>query len=142
MNGIHEGAAMWVLFFFMMKPVAAALNAIVSLPSKSCRRQKEGNLTSYCEVVNNLLETYATDDVIVETEAEIMRYQQPWNKTPIEYAELLCSKALGCDRIYDKYVIKGVVSEFLHESIRHSMPHTADRRIMQLCTTCRVTRLF
>lgn len=120
-NGVHEGAAMWLLHFFMKKPAAAALNSRISLPSKSHRRHKEGTLTTYCEVVNYLLETYATDDVIAETDAEILRFTQPPTKSPTEYAEALWNKALRCDRVYDEYVLKGIFIEGLHESIRHSM---------------------
>lgn len=40
---------------------------------------KEGKFTSYCQVVNYLLKSYATDDAITETEANIMDYKQPGN---------------------------------------------------------------
>lgn len=74
-NGIHEVVAMWLLHFFMNKQAAAALDSTIALCAKSSqKRQKEGTLTKYCEVVEYLLDTYVTDDVIPETDAEIMRF--------------------------------------------------------------------
>lgn len=44
---IHEGAAMWLLHFFMKKRAAAALNPRTALRSKSSRRRNiEGTLTT------------------------------------------------------------------------------------------------
>lgn len=51
--------------------------------------QEQGTLRTYCKVVNYRLETYAPDDVIAKIDAEIIRFPQLPNKTPIEYANLL-----------------------------------------------------
>lgn len=71
--------------------------------------------------MNYLLETYVTDDVIAEINNDIMPYAQPVNKTPIEYAGILWSKALQCDCVYDDYVLKGIFIVGPIGSIRHSM---------------------
>lgn len=56
----------------MKHPAASKLNAHMALRSKSDKHQKEGTLTSYCGAVNYLPEAYATDDVIAETDADMM----------------------------------------------------------------------
>lgn len=58
----------------MKEQAAATLSSRIALRSKSRRGQKKGTLIKYCEVGNCLLGTYATDNVIAETDAEIMHY--------------------------------------------------------------------
>lgn len=49
-----------------------------SLSSKSKQHgYNAGLLTSYAQVVNHLMEIYATDDVIEEKDTKIMRFTQP-----------------------------------------------------------------
>lgn len=42
--------------------------------------KKEGTLRSFREVVNYPLEKYETDNVIAESDADLMRHTQPSNK--------------------------------------------------------------
>lgn len=105
-NGMHKGADMWLLHFFMKKQAAAALKLRIALLPRSCRRRKEGALTTYWEVVNYLLDTYATDDVVAKTHARMGHYTQLQKKTPAEYADLLRTKVLRCDRVNDELVLK------------------------------------
>lgn len=69
--------------------------------------QEKGTLTTYCKAVKNLLEMYATDEVIAEADAEVRRITQLENKTPIEHAEFLCTKILHCECEYVEYVLMG-----------------------------------
>lgn len=76
---------MWLFDFFLKKQTAAALNSRIALTFKSsCKRQKEGTITTYCEIVNYLLETYAIVNVNSETDGEIMRFAQLLKKTAME----------------------------------------------------------
>lgn len=45
--------------------------------TKDSNTHKEETLITYYQVVNYLLETYETDDVISEAEADIMDYKLP-----------------------------------------------------------------
>lgn len=75
----------------------------IALIAKSWRKcQEEETFTTHCEVLNYLLEPYASDDVIADTEAEIMRFSQPLNETQTEHAELLWAEALRGDRVYNE----------------------------------------
>lgn len=100
-NGVHEGAAFWLLYFFMEHLAVAALSACIAIRSKLHKRQEGGLVTSSCEVVNYLLETYSTDDVIAETDAHMMHLTQPSSKCPTEYSEALRNMALLWDRVYN-----------------------------------------
>lgn len=70
MNEIHEGAAMWLFHFFIKKPAGAALSAWTRLASSRQPRQK-GKLTSHCQVVHYVLNTYTTVNIIAEVDASI-----------------------------------------------------------------------
>lgn len=88
-NDVHEGAALWKLQFLVKRPDAGALEAHMALRSKWHRRQEEGTVMTYCESVNFLLDTYATDEVIVETADDMMHFTEPSDRSPMEYAEAL-----------------------------------------------------
>lgn len=62
---------------------------------------------------------YATDDVIPEMDADMMRITQASNKKPAEYAEALWNKVLRGDRDYDEYVLQDIFIEGLPESVYH-----------------------
>lgn len=42
-NGVHESAGLWLLYFSVNFPAAAALNASMAFKLKSHKRQKYGN---------------------------------------------------------------------------------------------------
>lgn len=68
-NEVHEGAAIRFNTSPLKFAAVTELNAGIALKSKPHERQKEGTLASYCEAINCLLVTYATDDLISETDA-------------------------------------------------------------------------
>lgn len=59
---IHEGATMWFLTPFLRDPVTATLQSRIAKEGG----KESGILTTYLQVVNNLLGTYAADDIISE----------------------------------------------------------------------------
>lgn len=100
-NRIHGGEAMWIFYFFLEKEAAAALRWKITFKSKSSHKpQKEETLTANWRIWNYLLKTFFIDEWVAKADAEIMKFNQPLNKTPIEYANLLWAKMLGFDRVY------------------------------------------
>lgn len=99
----------------MKHPVAAMLNACIAVKPKLHNRQKEGTVLLYCEAINinYLLKTLATHYVIAKTDADIMQITQPSNTSAMEYANGMSNKALRCNRVNDKYVLKGILIECL-----------------------------
>lgn len=87
----------------MKKKSASTSNARIALRGKSwCKRQKEENLTTYCEVVSYSSETHVTDHDIVKSDAEIMKLTEPANKNPTENAMIFWVKDLCCERAYSE----------------------------------------
>lgn len=54
---------------------------------------KYTKLTTYPQVVNYLIRTYAIDENIAYNEGEMTMFAQPRNKSPSQYAEKLAVKA-------------------------------------------------
>lgn len=79
-NGIREGAFLWSLYCLMNLPAPAALNARIALRSNFHEPEEERTFTSYREAASYLLETSSTDDIVVETDPDIMPFTQSPNK--------------------------------------------------------------
>lgn len=58
-------------------------------------------LNSNKEVINYILKTYAPDNVIAKMDSKIVRYTQPSNRTPPDYAASMLNEVLHCDFMYD-----------------------------------------
>lgn len=71
----------------MKFPAAALLNAGIVIRTKSHRRQKKGTVTSYCEAVNYLFETYPIDEMVAEADVHMMHLTQPSDKSPTKYVD-------------------------------------------------------
>lgn len=104
---------------FMKKPDGAALSAKTFLTSSSWPHQ-ERKLTSYCQAVRYLLNTYATDDITFEADAHIINYRQLQNFNALDYLQSLWKKALRCGPVYDEYQLKSTCIEALLSSIHQS----------------------
>lgn len=105
----------------MKKLAAEAFTYHIVQSSNSNKRQEEGALTSICEVVHYLLDTYATEDGNTEIGAKIFCITQPSNMTPKDHVGTLWNKVIYCDWDYDESVLKGIFIEGLHRSIRCGM---------------------
>lgn len=74
-KSLYKESAMWLFLYSIETSAAIALTARLSLESKLFHYTvDEGVLTAFCQVVNHLLETYATNDIIAESNREIARY--------------------------------------------------------------------
>lgn len=82
--------------------------------------QEEGTLASYCKADKNLLDTYATEDITAGTDADMIGLTHTANKSRMEYAEAQWNTSLRCDRVYDEYVLRGILIEGLSKTIWHS----------------------
>lgn len=78
-------------------------------------------LTSYVQVVNTLLQTSATADIIAEADTSIVRFTQLQYVSPLRYANALWMKILRCPQVYDDSVLKEMFVEGLPLWIGHSM---------------------
>lgn len=104
-NGVHKRAAVWCFQPFMKEIAKATLSHIVCAAGGE-ERQSDGELTFYRQIVNCLLETYATDDVIAKIEADLTWFKRSESMTAITYTKVLCGEALPCDRVHDESRLK------------------------------------
>lgn len=109
-----------VITLFMKKLSRAAPNEIICLYSSTWERQ-EGKLTSYSEVVNYLLATYASDKIIADASMNTMNFKQPAKQSALEYVQELWMKAVRCEPVYNGYCLKEISVEGLKKSIRQSV---------------------
>lgn len=95
-----------VVTFSHGAPRRHAFSTRTALQSKWRKREKEGTLMSYSGAVNYFFETYARDDVITDTDSDMIRSSRPRSKSPMEYTEALWNKTRRCNRVCDEYVLK------------------------------------
>lgn len=72
-----------------MKWPATALNRHTAHQSMSHKRQAEGIVYLYSEAANYLFETYAEDDIIADTDADMMHFTKPSRTVPEKYVNAL-----------------------------------------------------
>lgn len=96
-NKIYEQAAIWLLPHLMKKPAKTALSYQMTA-TENREAYKAEAMTTYREVINHLLYFYATDDIIVEDEADVINCQQPENVSTICYSETLWGRHYDEDR--------------------------------------------
>lgn len=76
----------------MRRSTVVALNACIVLNSKLPRRKKDGKVGFYFETFNHLLETYATEDIIIETDANMIGFTRLSNISRTKYSKAMWNK--------------------------------------------------
>lgn len=121
----YQGAAMWLVHFFVKKLVSSALHLRSTSNQKARMRVSSkanaATLTTYTEVVSCLLRAYATDVNIASAEDEISSYSQPPRKSPAQYADELSGRALLCGFLYGKQSLSKVIIRILNKSDGHGV---------------------
>lgn len=87
-NKVLEGATMWLFHFFIWYLELSTTSAQNCFPDSSNTLQR-GVFYSYCDVVDYLLATYATDNVIAEGGHNITNCSYPPNQSYVSYVQLL-----------------------------------------------------
>lgn len=70
---------------FLLESLSVQPSAPEYANSILCRSGQEGKLMSSCHVVNYLLSTYATSNMIANADADIFHYKKPKNLNAVEY---------------------------------------------------------
>lgn len=92
----------------MKRLSAATLNVYRVLWPKWHKHRKQSTVLLYCKTVNYLVETYATDYEIAETDVDMIPCPQAQIKSPKENVEAILNNALHCHRVYKEYVLKSI----------------------------------
>lgn len=109
-NGIHGGAAVWLLLQFMKEPAKTILSYEV-IAIEDNNTHKEGIMTIYCQVVHYLIKIYGTDYVIAKDDADIETYKQAGNVPTVCSSWAFPEKSVRCRRVYDESRLKSVLIE-------------------------------
>ena len=73
------------------------------------------------QVVNYLLRTYATDEVISREDTKLHRFSQPDGMNETDYAHVRWENVLRFGSVYDEAKLKALFIEGLRESIRDNV---------------------
>lgn len=87
-------------------PTAAALVTCLLLQSNSLEHLDKITVALYCEAVRYPLNSYVPDDVIVETNFDMIWFKKLWTKSHTDFARAMGTKGTETERVYDTYVLK------------------------------------
>lgn len=76
---------------------------------------------SWMEVVNHLLQTNATHDVIAETGMDLQNFKRYPSMPSNDYKKVLPTKAVRCNQVYTEDTLHGIIVEGLPDFICNSM---------------------
>lgn len=121
-NRIHEEEAMSLFNFSVKKPISSALymrlaskqNCGTRIPSK----RNLTTLTTYPQASSYLLWTYATDAITAESKEKKTTFNQPPNKTLLQYDEELAVKTVPEGDISKERELNEVFSSKLERPTR------------------------
>ena len=99
-NGVSEGAAVWCFQFYLTGQAHALLQSRLHVNTMAADGEQRELLDTYTEVVNFLLSTYATDEVISEAVGDVTSFLQSSNMTEEVYSNQLWDKALRCGTVF------------------------------------------
>ena len=122
-NGMHEGAALWCFQFFMTGTALAKVQTRIVGESGAADARRDEVLSSYPEVVNYLLRTYATNEVMAEAYADVTNFLQSSGMSETEYGDRLWRKALRCGNVFSDSWLKSLFAEGLLPAIGTQMRH-------------------
>ena len=112
-NGVSEGAAVWCFQFYLTGQAHALLQSRLHGNTMAVDAEQRELLETYAEVVNFLLRTYATDEVISEAVGDVTSFRQSSNMTEEAYSNQLWDKALRCGTVFSDRRLKSLFVEGL-----------------------------
>ena len=125
LNDISEPVAYWMIQNFLEGRALALVQTRMSGLTMSVDSDRGEMLTTYPEVVNFLLQTYATDDVIAEAVTDVENLKQSTAMTEQEYSDELWKRALRCGTVFSGDRLKGYFVEGLLPALRGQVRHYA-----------------
>lgn len=90
----------------MSKSAGGTLTACLLLKAWLSYYSVKRVMTTYCQGINHLLETYITDSLIAETDSKNAGNVQLSDRWPLQFVNELSLKPLECPQVYDESVLK------------------------------------
>lgn len=113
----HESAAVLLLPSYPREPTSTTFQSRINFQGSKDPR----SLRTYCQVINQLMGTYASDDIVSIAESDVTRCAQTYHMAESELEALLCKKALRCGSVFSVDKLKCIYSEGLKTRIRHNV---------------------
>ena len=133
---VTEGTAMFLFAQFMTGNARRDIMARVEHSRDKIKRERGGSLKSYDQIVNYLLETYATENVTSAAHAEITRLAQRADQSPTHFADVVWKKATRCGRVYDQmdqiHIFKAGVKSKIRAAVRRHYTENPGITLMNL----------
>lgn len=92
-------------------------------------------MTKYCQVVNNSLATYATNDVTADVAAKVTNFKQPEGISAVCYSRLLWKRHYAAVLYKMSHARREFSSKSYMNAFVYQQEHTGVQRNMQLCRT-------
>lgn len=135
-SSIHEVAAKSLFRYFVRRSAAATLIACLSSKSKSLHYMVKGALTTQCQMLNHVLQTYTKDEIIAEATRKIARYVQRSTGSPLKFASEFSLQTLKYLHAYDEYVFQGSSSKAYYSRLGPVYGHTGEATRLNRCRSC------
>ena len=129
-NDVSEDKAVWLFQHYL---AGRALNLIQSRMTDTSLVVDDGDhkeaLSTYCEVVNYLLRTFATNEVIATAYTDLTSYVQATGMTETDNGDKLWDKTIRCGSVISQTRLRSMYAEDVLPSIRaqvrnHLATHT------------------
>ena len=129
--GISEGAAVWCFQFFLTGQAYDQLHSRLAGGSKAVDIGQSELLHSYEEVVNFLLTTYVTNEVISEEYNRVMQFRQSTGQGEQDFADKLWQKAQRCGTVFSDRRLKSLFADNLQTSLRRSVNNYLSTKVAE-----------
>lgn len=105
----------------MTGPALAMIEAHLTFSSNVVNKPR-GTITSYPEIIKQLLRRYATEAVIANVDDEIRNFKQE-SFTPWDFSQTLRDSKLCCGGVYNRKTLKSFFAEGIDLSVCSAMLH-------------------
>ena len=124
-NNISEAAAVWCFQYFLDGQAANVVKTRLSGRSLAVDASRADMLTSYEEVVQFLLKTYATEEAMAEAITDVENFKQSSSMDVQAYSDELWTRALRCGSVISSTRLKGYFIQGVLPAIRAGVRYYA-----------------
>ena len=118
---LSDAAAMLCFQFYLTGQAYELVHSRLAGETSPTDVDKVELLHTYDEVVNFLIKTYVTDEVISDEYNSVMQYRQSTSTTEQDFANKLWDKAQRSGTVFSDRRLKAIFADNLHAAIRRSV---------------------
>ena len=122
MGEISEGIAVWCFQFCLEGQADSLIHSRLAGHDKIGKKTRQTEkLSTYEQVVNFLIQTYVTNEVISEEYNSMMQFRQATNQTETDFADRLWQKAQRSGIVYSDKHLKSIFADNIWQPLRRSV---------------------